>query len=119
MELHDFSSSRLVMKSLAEFHGDRKHLEDPIFKRTHHDYPGTKGKSWKRRYALEHLLLGGDGKIEETYTFQRTDQIADDKRLLHDLGKIDEINLPKIPVYYKLMEDGGAPRIVKCKRHYV
>ena len=25
------SSSRLVMKSLAELHGDRKHLEDPIF----------------------------------------------------------------------------------------
>ena len=61
----------------------------------------------------------GDGKIEETYTFQRTVQIAEDKRLLHDLGKIDEINLPKIPFYYKLIEDGGAPRIVKCERRYV
>lgn len=119
MKLHDFNSRRLSVKLLAEYHGDRKHLEDPILRRKFHDYPGTEGKRWKRNAGLQHDVFDEHGKILEVLNLLYPAEIKEENRLLQSFSEGDQIQRPRMVIHHKVIEDDGPLRGIKCARYYV
>jgi len=119
MKLHDFDSSRLSMKLLAEYHGDRKHFEDPVFRQKHHDYPGKEGKRWKREAGLQYNIFDEHGRIQEVLNLTYHIEIKEKRRLLQNFDEGDQIQFPRIPMHNEAVEDDGPLRSKKCAPYYV
>lgn len=119
MKLHGFNSRRLSIKWLAEGHGDRKHLEDSIFRQKSHDYPGKEGKRWKRHTGLEYNVFDEHGKIQEVLNLSYTAQIKKEARLLHGISEVDKIHFPRIAMYDELVEKEGRLESKTCALYYV
>lgn len=119
MKLHDFDSRRLTVKLLAEYHGHRKHLEDPIFRQKHHDYPGKEGKRWKREAGLQYNVFDEHGRIHEVLNLIYNAEVKEKDRLLQSFSEGDQIQFPRIAIHHEVIEDHGPLRGNECTPFYV
>lgn len=119
MELHDFNSRRLTVKTFAEYHGHRKHLEDRILRQKLCDYPGKEGKRWKRYAGLQYNVFNEHGRIQEVLNFGYCVNIEDEDRLLRAFSEGDQIQFPKLPIHHRIVEDDGPLRSIECARYYI
>lgn len=120
MELHEFGQSSLVAKAVSEWHGERKLIEDLIFKKKLHDYPGTGGKLWKNEAGLISYTFGNDGKIVKSFTIVYVRTIEEAQRLFKDVHDIDSTKLPAVPMHHKFAErEQSSTAKIKCPIYYV
>lgn len=119
MKLHDFNSRLLGVKMLAEYHGYRKHLEDPIFRQKQFDYPGKEGKRWKRQAGLQYILFNEHGRIHEVLHHTYATEIKKEDRLLRGFREADEISYPRIAIHHEMVEEDGRLWSLRCAPYHV
>lgn len=85
MELYQFDDRSVTIKSLAEFHGHRKHFEDPISGKAKHVNPGNDLKACKRDTGFELSMFAEKGRIETVISRADNTQVKEKARIFKNI----------------------------------
>jgi len=120
MELHGFKNTRLAVKVLSEYHGERKNIENDMLGRFRPASPGDEGKLWHRHEGIEHYNHSDDGRIKEVISLSYNSQIKEHDRFFKNvIVDLDDMKLPEVPLHHRLIEDDGPLRSRMCAPYYV
>lgn len=120
MELYGFLNTRLAVEILAEWHGERKNIENDMLGRFRPASPGDEGKLWHRHEGIGHYNHSDDGRIKEVISLSYNSQIKEhDKFFKNVIVDLNDMKLPEVPLHHRLIEDDGPLRSRMCAPYYV
>ncbi|KAG6993981.1 aurofusarin biosynthesis cluster protein S [Physcia stellaris] len=110
----------LKIKYLEEYHGEVKHFDDPIFKKTFDDYRSSKKKLWKRNLGLKALYFDDQGKVVEEFTLGTHVGIREEERLMNVPPQdLDNVVLPLVRLKYEFRDVGGKDEVWRVPEYEI
>ena len=119
-ELWKMRNRILDVKFYTEYHGARKHFDDPILKQKHHTYPVDGVKFWKRSSGMYSWQFDDHDRICEEFRFRYHREIKENQRVFDDsLHGSDDVLLPEQRMDWEAREVDGEFELFRVPTYYI